>query len=50
MKDFYQTWLDESERIEKAVLEAPRVARGKDLQWARTRQDFKAALMPISMA
>jgi hypothetical protein len=42
MKDFYQTWLDESERIEKVVSEAPRVARGKDLQWVRTRQDFKA--------
>jgi len=45
MKDFYQTWLEESERIEKAVSEAPRVARDKELQWVRTRQDFKAALM-----
>jgi mannose-6-phosphate isomerase-like protein (cupin superfamily) len=45
MKDFYQAWLDESARIEKGVEQAPRVARGKDLEWTRTRQDFKAALM-----
>jgi len=45
MEDFYQAWLAESERIEKAVSEGLRVARGKDLEWTRTRQDAKAALM-----
>ncbi len=45
MQDFYNAWLAESERVEKAVQEAPRVARGKDLNWVRTRQDSKAALM-----
>src|SRR5713226_10514421 len=45
MKDFYQAWLDQSESNEKVVNDAPRVARGKDLKWTRTRQDFKAALM-----
>jgi quercetin dioxygenase-like cupin family protein len=45
MQDFYNAWLAESERVEKAVQEAPRVARGKDLNWIRTRQDSKAALM-----
>lgn len=45
MDDFYQAWLAESERIEKTVSEAPRVARAKDLKWVRTRQDAKAALM-----
>jgi len=45
MTDFYSAWLANSERIEKAVGEAPRVARGKELNWIRTRQDHKAALM-----
>ena len=45
MADFYSAWLANSERIEKAVGEAPRVARGKELNWIRTRQDHKAALM-----
>ncbi len=45
MQDFYNAWLAESERVEKTVQEAPRVARGKDLNWVRTRQDSKAALM-----
>ena len=45
MKDFYQAWLDESERSEKVVGDGPRVARGKELNWTRTRQDSKAALM-----
>src|SRR5262245_43893898 len=43
--DFYDAWLAESERIELSVPEAPRVAHGKDLQWVRTRQDARAALM-----
>jgi quercetin dioxygenase-like cupin family protein len=45
MEDFYTAWLKESERIEKRRAEAPRVARGKELKWVRTRQDCKAALM-----
>lgn len=45
MSDFYKTWLEESERVEKTVQEAPRVARGKALNWVRTRQDSRAALM-----
>ncbi len=45
MQDFYNAWLAESERVEKAVQEAPRIARGKDLNWVRTLQDSKAALM-----
>ena len=45
MEDFYSAWLKESERSEKTVAEAPRVAKGKDLNWVRTRQDYKAALM-----
>jgi quercetin dioxygenase-like cupin family protein len=45
MPNFYDTWLDQSERIENLVEEAPRVARGKDLQWVATRQDARAALM-----
>ncbi len=45
MPDFYSAWLAESERIEKEVLRGPRVARAKELKWARTRQDSKAALM-----
>ena len=45
MRSFYQAWLDESERIEKSVAEAPRVAEGRKLDWVRTRQDARAALM-----
>jgi quercetin dioxygenase-like cupin family protein len=45
LKDFYTDWLEESKRIEKTVNEAPRMARGKSLDWVRTRQDSKAALM-----
>lgn len=45
MKDFYSAWLEQSKQSEKTVEEAPRVARGKDLQWVRTPQDHKAALM-----
>ncbi len=45
MKDFYKGWLEESERIEKTVDGAPRVASGKNLDWLTTRQDSKAALM-----
>lgn len=45
MGNFYEDWLTQSERIELAVPEAPRVARGKELQWVQTRQDAKAALM-----
>ena len=43
--DFYDSWLTTSERLENEVREAPRVARGKELNWTRTRQDHKAALM-----
>lgn len=45
MQDFYSTWLKQSESIEKTVSDAPRVAKGKNLNWMRTRQDSKAALM-----
>lgn len=45
MEDFYESWLKDSERIEREVAEAPRVARGKELKWVRTRQDYRAALM-----
>lgn len=45
MKDFYSSWLEQSKKNEKIVDEAPRVARGKDLKWVRTPQDYKAALM-----
>jgi quercetin dioxygenase-like cupin family protein len=45
MTDFYDAWLAESERIELAVAEAPRVARGRDLAWVQTRQDARSALM-----
>jgi quercetin dioxygenase-like cupin family protein len=43
--DFYDSWLTTSERVEKEIREAPRVARAKELNWTRTRQDHKAALM-----
>jgi mannose-6-phosphate isomerase-like protein (cupin superfamily) len=43
--DFYSAWLERSKKNEKVVNEAPRVARGKDLTWVRTRQDYKATLM-----
>jgi quercetin dioxygenase-like cupin family protein len=45
MADFYSAWLANSEGIEKLIREAPRVARGKELNWVRTRQDHRAALM-----
>jgi len=45
MQDFYSAWLKQSESIEKTVADAPRVAKGKNLNWMRTRQDSKAALM-----
>ena len=45
MSDFYGEWLGITERNEKFVEDAPRVARHKDLVWVRTRQDAKAALM-----
>ena len=43
--DFYSGWLDTSERVQHAVAEGPRVARGADLEWVATRQDARAALM-----
>ena len=45
MQDFYSAWLEASGRVGKTVEEAPRVAKGKNLNWVRTRQDSKAALM-----
>ena len=45
MSDFYSEWLERSKNNEKVVNEAPRVMRSKDLEWVRTRQDHKAALM-----
>jgi quercetin dioxygenase-like cupin family protein len=45
MTSFYEQWLEDSQRREKTVLEAPRVARGTDLKWVQTRQDAKAAIM-----
>src|SRR5437764_9828717 len=45
MSDFYSAWLERSKKNEKIVEEAPRVAQGKDLQWVRTPQDYRAALM-----
>src|SRR5207249_11246627 len=45
MSDFYTAWLERSKSNQKIVDEAPRVARGKDLKWVRTPQDYKAALM-----
>ncbi len=45
MSDFYSEWLSITERNEKFVEDAPRVARHKDLVWFRTSQDAKAALM-----
>lgn len=45
MQDFYTAWLEQSDKLEKTVTEGPRLARGKDLKWLRTRQDAKAALM-----
>src|SRR5258705_448701 len=45
MKDFYQAWLEQSKQNEKIVNEPPGVAHGKALQWTRTRQDPRAALM-----
>lgn len=45
MTDFYEEWLRQSETDEKIVENAPRVARGRELQWVETRQDAKAALM-----
>jgi hypothetical protein len=35
----------QSDDIEKTVVAASRVVSGKGLEWVRTRQDFKAALM-----
>jgi quercetin dioxygenase-like cupin family protein len=43
--DFYSCWLDTSQRIQQAVADGPRVARGADLKWVQTRQDARAALM-----
>ena len=45
MGTFYDAWLDASERMENFVEEAPRVARGNDLEWVSTRQDARVALM-----
>ena len=45
MQNFYEAWLDESERIANRVDEAPRVAEGRKLSWVATRQDARAALM-----
>src|SRR5262249_48363475 len=45
MSDFYSAWLERSQANDKKVNDAPRVARGKELKWVRTRQDYKAALM-----
>ncbi|HYU19079.1 MAG TPA: cupin domain-containing protein [Chloroflexota bacterium] len=45
MPDFYEAWLAESKRIQCAVEDAPRVAEAKSLEWVRTRQDARAALM-----
>jgi mannose-6-phosphate isomerase-like protein (cupin superfamily) len=45
MTAFYDAWLAQSDEIERAVADSPRVARGKDLEWMQTRQDARAALM-----
>ena len=45
MSDFYTAWLERSKQNEEKVAVAPRVSRSKDLNWVRTPQDYKAALM-----
>ena len=45
MSDFYSEWLNTTERNEEFVDNAPRVASHKELEWIKTRQDAKAALM-----
>lgn len=45
MEDFYSAWLERSQQLDRTVSAAPRVAKGKSLNWVRTRQDSKAALM-----
>lgn len=43
MEDFYSAWLERSRQLDKTVSNAPRVAKGKSLNWVRTRQDSKAS-------
>lgn len=42
---FYDEWVAASKRAQNAVEDAPAVARGKDLKWIETPQDYKIAMM-----
>ncbi len=45
MSDFYRDWLDASTDLEKRLVAPPVIARGKDLTWIETPQDFRVAML-----
>ncbi len=45
MSDFYRAWLAESKRLEERLVAPPVIARGRDLTWIETPQDFRVAML-----
>src|ERR1043166_4111040 len=43
--NFYEEWLDTSKKAQNAVEHAPALAKGKDLKWIETPQDFRIAML-----
>ncbi|HEX6512169.1 MAG TPA: cupin domain-containing protein [Chloroflexota bacterium] len=42
---FYEEWLDTSKRVQHAVENAPALARGANLKWIETPQDYRIAML-----
>ncbi len=43
--NFYEEWLAASKKVQHAVENAPALAKGKDLKWIETPQDFRIAML-----
>jgi len=45
MTDFYRAWLDESTKLSDRMVAPPVIARGSELDWIETPQDFRVAML-----
>jgi uncharacterized cupin superfamily protein len=45
MSNFYDEWLEKSKKAQAAVEQAPTLAKGNNLKWIETPQDFRIAML-----
>src|SRR5579885_347428 len=43
--NFYEEWTEQSKKAQAAVENAPALAKGKDLKWIETPQDYRIAML-----